>query len=66
MSNISFGLFILDEVKNTFLWLVLGLPAYYVFMLLIEWGGSAFYILLLIFTIGITVIWRYLHTNIIA
>ena len=29
MSNMSFGLFIEDEIKNTFLWLVLGLPAYY-------------------------------------
>jgi hypothetical protein len=35
MSNMTMGLFLIDELKNTFLWLVLGLPAYWIFMLLI-------------------------------
>lgn len=66
MNKMTLGLYAMDELKNTVLLIVLGLPVYWLFMYLIKIGGEAFYILLLVFTIGILVVYKYLHTNFIA
>ena len=56
----------MDNLKNTLLLIVLGLPAFWLFMYLIEIGGNLFFILLLVFTVGILVVYKYLYTNFIA
>lgn len=66
MNKMDIELYVSDELKNTALKIVLGLPAFWLFMFLIDIGGDLFYILLLIFTVGLLVIYKYLHTNIIA
>lgn len=66
MNKMTIGLFAMDEVKNTGLLILLGLPGYWLFMFLIKIGGKVFYILILIFTICALVLWKYLNTNFIA
>jgi len=66
MNNMTLGLYFMDNLKNTLLLIVLGLPAFWLFMWLIEVGGSIFPILILVFTIGVMVVYKYLYTNFIV
>jgi CAAX prenyl protease N-terminal, five membrane helices len=66
MNKMSIELYVLDNLKSTLLMIVLGLPAFWLFMWLIEIGGNLFFILLLVFTVGILVFYKYLYTNFIA
>jgi STE24 endopeptidase len=66
MNNMSVSLYFLDNLKSTLLLIVLGLPAFWLFMWLIEIGGDLFFILLLVFSVGILVVYKYLYTNFIA
>jgi CAAX prenyl protease N-terminal, five membrane helices len=65
-NKMGLSLYVMDNLKSTLLLMVLGLPAYWLFMWLIEIGGDLFFILLLVFTIGVLVIYKYLYTNFIA
>lgn len=66
MNNMTLGLYFMDNLKSTLLLIVLGLPAFWLFMWLIEVGGSLFPILILIFTVGVLVVYKYLYTNFIV
>lgn len=66
MNKMTLGLYFTDLVKNQILLVVLGLPVYWLFMYLIKIGGEAFYILILVFTISVLVVYKYLQTNFIA
>jgi STE24 endopeptidase len=65
-NRMDIALYAMDNLKSTLLLMVLGLPAFWLFMWLIEIGGNVFFILLLVFTIGILVVYKYLYTNFIA
>ena len=65
MNNMSTGLYFMDNLKSTLLLIVLGLPAYWLFMWLIEIGGNIFPILILVFTVGVLFVYKYLYTNFI-
>ncbi len=56
MNNMTVGLYFMDNLKSTLLHIVLGLPAFWLFMWLIEIGGTIFPILILAFTIGVLVV----------
>jgi len=66
MNNMTVGLYFMDNLKTTLLNIVLGLPAFWFFMWLIEIGGTIFPILILVFTIGVLVVYKYLYTNFIV
>ena len=66
MNKMEPALYLTDNLKSTLLLIVLGLPAYWLFMWLIEIGGDIFFILLLVFSVGILVVYKYLYTNFIA
>ena len=65
-NRMTISLYFMDNLKNTLLIIVLGLPAFWLFMFLIEIGGNLFFILLLVFTVGVLVVYKYLYTNFIA
>jgi hypothetical protein len=54
-----------DNLKSTLLLIVLGLPAFWLFMWLIEIGGNIFLISLFAFTITALIVYKYLYTNVI-
>ena len=66
MNNMTLGLYFMDNLKTTLLLIVLGLPAFWLFMWLIEIGGNLFPLLILIFTVGVLVVYKYLYTNFIV
>ena len=65
-NRMTISLYFMDNLKNTLLIIVLGLPAFWLFMFLIKIGGNLFFILLLVFTVGVLVVYKYLYTNFIA
>jgi STE24 endopeptidase len=65
MNNMTLGLYFVDNLKSTLLLIVLGLPAFWLFMWLIEIGGQIFPILLLVFTLTALIGYKYLYTNFI-
>lgn len=65
-NNTPFSLFVKDELKSMLLWLVFGLPIYWLFMLIIEWGGSLFVFYLLAFCITMIILHKYVYIRIIA
>ena len=60
------GLFISDFIKTTVLWIVLGGPAFYLIMKVVEWGGDLFYLWLLILSVSYILIYKYLYINFIG
>jgi STE24 endopeptidase len=66
MNRMDPRLYLMDNLKTTLLLIVLGLPAFWLFMWLIEIGGNLFFILLLVFSVVILVVYKYLYTNFIA
>lgn len=60
------GLFISDFIKGTILWIALGGPAFYLIMIVIEWGGDLFFLWLLILTVSFIFIYKYLYINFIG
>jgi STE24 endopeptidase len=58
-------LFVNDEIKYLLFMLVFGSPIFYIIMLVIEWGGDLFFIWLLVATLLIIVVFKYLYLNII-
>jgi STE24 endopeptidase len=65
MNNMTLRLYFVDNLKSTLLLIVLGLPAFWLFMWLIEIGGNIFPILLFAFTITALIVYKYLYTNVI-
>ena len=60
------GLFISDFIKTTVLWIVLGGPAFYLIMVVVEWGGDLFFLWLLILSVSFIFIYKYLYINFIG
>jgi hypothetical protein len=52
MDNITLGLYFMKNLTSTIFLIFWGLPAFWLFMWLIEIGGIIFPILILIFTVG--------------
>jgi hypothetical protein len=65
MKNMTLCLYFVDNLKSTLLLIVLGLPAFWLFMWLIEIGGKIFPILLMVFTPKVLIGYKYLYTNFI-
>ena len=65
MNRMDPRLYLMDNLKTTLLLIVLGLPAFWLFMWLIEIGGYLFFILVLVFSVVILVVYKYLYTNFI-
>jgi STE24 endopeptidase len=62
----NLSLFISDFIKTTVLWIVLGGPAFYLVMKVIEWGGDLFFLWLLILSVSFIFIYKYLYINFIG
>jgi len=58
-------LFVSDEIKSQFFLFAFGGPIFYIIMLVIEWGGDLFFIWLLVATLLIIVVFKYLYLNFI-
>jgi STE24 endopeptidase len=65
-NKMDLKLYVTDNIKNNFLWILLGTPAFYLIMLIIEWGGDLLYIWLTGLILGYIIIFKYLFINFIA
>jgi hypothetical protein len=66
INNMNLALYFMNNLKSTLLFFVLGLPAFWLFMWLMEIYGSNFPILISIFTFGVIIVYKYLYTNFIV
>lgn len=65
-NKMTMDLYIKDEVKSIILWTIFGAPAFWLIMLVIEWGGDLLFLWLLILSISFIFIFKYLYINIIG
>jgi hypothetical protein len=66
MNSMTLGRYLKEKIIKTLLLIVVGLPIFWVSMYFLEIGGDIFPILILVSTIGIFVVYKYIHTNFIA
>jgi STE24 endopeptidase len=58
--------YIMDQIKLTFLWGILGAPAFCLFMWVIELGGKIFPVYLVLLSVGLMVLYSLLYLPFIA
>ena len=66
MNRMTIGLYFMEKLKSTLLIIVLGLPAFWLFMWLIDIGGNIIFIFLLLFTAEILFNYKYIYLYLIA
>jgi hypothetical protein len=66
MKSMTFGLYLMEKLKSTLIFMVLGLPAFWLFMWLIDIVGNIFFIFLLLLTAEILFNYKYIYLYLIA
>ena len=62
----SLGLFLRDFIKTTDLWIVLGGAAFYMIIIVVEWGGELFFLWLFLVSASFIFLYKYLYLNFIS
>jgi STE24 endopeptidase len=62
-NKMTIDLFLADKAKTSFLLMLIGVPMFYMFMYLIEWGGAHFYLYLFAFFIVFTLLFINIMPN---